>query len=245
MKGQGIFITGTDTDVGKTVVTAGLLATLRKRGYDIGLMKPFQTDFIEAEGRLLSPDLEFVLKFVDLETDYDLMNPIRLREPLAPSVAAEVEGVEIDLTKVDRAYEELLELHQGLIVEGAGGLMVPLAKNFLTPDLVKSFELPIIIVARPNLGTINHTVLTVKVARELGIKVLGVIINGLKEAEAGVAEKTNPEVIAELADVPILGIVPYIEDLDSNADKVDLARIFEENVEIDKITNSLQVTLNI
>jgi len=242
---RGFFITGTDTDVGKTVVTAGLLATLRKRGYDIGLMKPFQTDFIEAEGRLLSPDLEFVLKFVDLETDYDLMNPIRLREPLAPSVAAEVEGVEIDLTKVDRAYEELLELHQGLIVEGAGGLMVPLAKNFLTPDLVKSFELPIIIVARPNLGTINHTVLTVKVARELGIKVLGVIINGLKEAEAGVAEKTNPEVIAELADVPILGIVPYIEDLDSNADKVDLARIFEENVEIDKITNSLQVTLNI
>lgn len=242
---RGFFITGTDTDVGKTVVTAGLLATLRKRGYDIGLMKPFQTDFIEAEGRLLSPDLEFVLKFVDLETDYDLMNPIRLREPLAPSVAAEVEGVEIDLTKVDRAYEELLELHQGLIVEGAGGLMVPLAKNFLTPDLVKSFELPIIIVARPNLGTINHTVLTVKVARELGIKVLGVIINGLKEAEAGIAEKTNPEVIAELADVPILGIVPYIEDLDSNADKVDLARIFEENVEIDKITNSLQVTLNI
>ncbi|PRX35578.1 dethiobiotin synthetase [Orenia metallireducens] len=242
---RGFFITGTDTDVGKTVVTAGLLATLRKRGYDIGLMKPFQTDFIEAERRLLSPDLEFVLKFVDLETDYDLMNPIRLREPLAPSVAAEVEGVEIDLTKVDRAYEELLELHQGLIVEGAGGLMVPLAKNFLTPDLVKSFELPIIIVARPNLGTINHTVLTVKVARELGIKVLGVIINGLKEAEAGIAEKTNPEVIAELADVPILGIVPYIEDLDSNADKVDLARIFEENVEIDKITNSLQVTLNI
>jgi len=242
---RGFFITGTDTDVGKTVVTAGLLATLRKRGYDIGLMKPFQTDFIEAEGRLLSPDLEFVLKFVDLETDYDLMNPIRLREPLAPSVAAEVEGVEIDLTKVDRAYEELLELHQGLLVEGAGGLMVPLAKNFLTPDLVKSFELPIIIVARPNLGTINHTVLTVKVARELGIKVLGVIINGLKEAEAGIAEKTNPEVIAELADVPILGIVPYIEDLDSNADKVDLARIFEENVEIDKITNSLQVTLNI
>jgi len=241
---KGFFITGTDTDVGKTVVTAGLLATLRERGYDIGLMKPFQTDFIEDGERLLSPDLEFVLKFVDLETDYDLMNPIRLREPLAPSVAAEVEGVKIDLTKVDRAYEELLELHQAIIVEGAGGLMVPLAKNFLTPDLVKRFELPIIIVARPNLGTINHTVLTVKVARQLGIEVLGVIINGFKAAEAGIAEKTNPEVIAELADVPILGIVPYIEDLDSNVDKIDLAKIFEENVEIDKIVDNVQLTVD-
>ncbi|OCL25509.1 dethiobiotin synthase [Orenia metallireducens] len=235
---RGFFVTGTDTDVGKTVVTAGLLAALRERGYDIGLMKPFQTDFIEAEGRLLSPDLEFALRFVDLDTDYDLMNPIRLREPLAPSVAAEIEGIEIDLTKVDRAYQELLALHQGLIVEGAGGLMVPLAKNFLIPDLVKSFDLPIIIVARPNLGTINHTVLTVKVARQLGIEVLGVIINGLKE-EAGIAERTNPEVIAELANVDILGIVPYIEGLESGSEKVDLARIFEEYVEVEKIIDSL------
>ncbi|TDX59319.1 dethiobiotin synthase [Orenia marismortui] len=237
---RGFFITGTDTDVGKTVITAGLLAVLRERGHDIGLMKPFQTDFIEKDGEILSPDLEYVLRFVDIDTDYDLMNPIRLREPLAPSVAAEVEGIEIDLTKVDRAYEELLTIHRGLIVEGAGGLMVPLTKDFLIPDLIKKLDLPLIIVARPNLGTINHTVLTVKVARQLGIEVLGVIINGFKEEEAGIAEETNPEVIAELADVDILGIIPYIEGLDSGCEKVDLAKVFEENVEIDKIIDSLQ-----
>ncbi|WP_018248036.1 dethiobiotin synthase [Orenia marismortui] len=241
---RGLFITGTDTDVGKTVVTAGLLAALRERGHDIGLMKPFQTDFIEKDGEILSPDLEYVLPFVDLDTDYDLMNPIRLREPLAPSVAAEVEGIEIDLTKVDRAYEELLTIHRGLIVEGAGGLMVPLTKDFLIPDLIKKLDLPLIIVARPNLGTINHTVLTVKLARQLGIEVLGVIINGFKEEEAGIAEETNPQVIAELADVEILGIIPYIEDLNSSSKKLDLAKIFEDHVNMEKIIDNVQFTID-
>jgi dethiobiotin synthetase len=235
MKGQGIFITGTDTDIGKTVVTAGLVASLRQQGYDWGAMKPFQSGAIKEGDRLLAPDVEFILQITDLEADYDLLNPIRLEPALAPSVAAEVEGVEIDISKVKNAYHKLQEEYQGVIVEGAGGLMVPLAKNFLVPDLIKILDLPIIIVARPNLGTINHTVLTVKMARELGFNVLGVIINGLKKDEAGIAEKTNPELISKLAEIPILGVVPYIENLENDLEAIDLAKIITDNVDLEQI----------
>ncbi len=230
---RGIFITGTDTDVGKTVVTAGILAALREKGYNLGVMKPFQSGAIESSDKLLAPDLEFILERIDLEAEYELMNPIRLKASLAPSVAAEVEGVEINLSKVRDAYTKLLTEYDALVVEGAGGLMVPLAENFLIPDLVQMLDLPIIIVARPNLGTINHTVLTVKMARSLGLEVLGVIINGLKEEETGIAEETNPQIISQLAQVPILAIIPYIEDLED----ADLAEVFNDKLDIERLIN--------
>ncbi|GAB6138685.1 dethiobiotin synthase [Halanaerobaculum tunisiense] len=236
--GAGIFIIGTDTDIGKTVVTAGLTAALRQQSYDLGVMKPFQSGAIEEGNKLLAPDIEFVLKHTSLDTDYDLLNPIRLEPPLAPSVAAREEGVEIDLDQVKSAYQQLQEKYQGLVVEGAGGLMVPLAKDFLIPDLVTMLDLPVIIVARPNLGTINHTVLTVKLARQLGIDVLGVIINGYPQ-EAGVAEETNPDIISDLAEIPILGIVPYIEDLE----EVDLGKVVADNVDLERIIDNVECTI--
>ncbi|KXS43035.1 MULTISPECIES: dethiobiotin synthase [unclassified Candidatus Frackibacter] len=240
---KGFFITGTDTGVGKTVLTAGLIDGLRQKGYDIGVMKPFQSGAIKKEDELLAPDIEFVLEMTGLKGDdkltYDLMNPVRLSPPLAPSVAAEIEGAEVRIEKVKFAYQRLQEQHQALVVEGAGGLMVPLTDNFLIPDLVKLLNLPVIIVARPSLGTINHTVLTVKVAKELGLNVLGVIINGLKEEEVGVAEETNPEIIAELAQIPILGIVPYINELNDRSREVNLGEIVAQNVDLDRLSDKL------
>lgn len=250
---NGIFITGTDTGVGKTVVTAGLIAVLRQKGYNIGGMKPFQSGAIRQGEELLAPDIEFVLEMTDLKTDlgdsgidYDLMNPVRLEPPLAPSVAAEVAKKEIEVEQVELAYQKLQKQYRALIVEGAGGLMVPLAEDFLIPDLIKLLDLPVIIVARPNLGTINHTVLTVKVARQLGLEVLGVIINGLKGKQAGIAEKTNPKMITQLAQVPVLGIVPYVEDLEDSIEKfvdynqeIDLGNLVAKNVDLDLILESL------
>ncbi|ADL13405.1 dethiobiotin synthase [Acetohalobium arabaticum] len=236
----GIFITGTDTGIGKTVVTAGLVAALQQQGYNIGAMKPFQSGAVESNGRLLAPDLEFLLKTTELVADgYDLMNPVRLKPPLAPSVAAEVEGVEVDIDEVESAYNSLQQQYQSLIVEGAGGLMVPLAENFLIPDLIKLFSLPVVVVARPNLGTINHTVLTVKVARQLGLEIIGVIINGLKEEEAGLAEETNPELIEELVDIPVLGIVPYREAIGDDPEEVDLGKLIIENVDLEPVIEYL------
>ncbi|GAB6099348.1 dethiobiotin synthase [Halanaerocella petrolearia] len=236
---RGIFITGTDTDIGKTVVTTGLTAALRQQGYDLGVMKPFQSGAIEEDNKLLAPDIEFVLEHISLEADYDLMNPIRLKHPLAPSVAAKEEDVKIDLKQVTSAYQQLQRKYQGLVVEGAGGLMVPLAEEFLIPDLVKMLDLPVVIVARPNLGTINHTVLTVKLARQLGLDVLGVIINGYPE-ETGVVEETNPDIISELAEVPILGIVPYIDDLE----EVDLGEVIADSVDLEEIIDNVELTID-
>lgn len=235
----GIFITGTDTGIGKTVVTTGLVAALQQQGYDIGAMKPFQSGAVESSNRLLAPDLEFILKTTELTANYDLMNPVRLSLPLAPSVAAELEGVEINIEEVEAAYKRLQKEYQALIVEGAGGLMVPLAENFLIPDLIKLFSLPVVVVARPNLGTINHTVLTVKAARQLGLEVIGVIINGLKENKAGLAEETNPELIEELADIPVLGTVPYREAIGDESEEVDLGRLIIENVDLESIIQFL------
>jgi len=238
---SGVFITGTDTDIGKTVITTGLISALRARGSDIGGMKPVQSGAIKQDGQLLAPDIEFLLNYVDLDDDYDLLNPIRLAPALAPSVAAKVAEEEIDINQIMTAYQSLQSTHQALVVEGAGGLMVPVTDDFLIPDLVKSLDLPVVVVVRPDLGTINHTVLTVKAAQNLGLEVLGVIINGYRIDQAGIAEKTNPNLIAQLAEVPILGVVPYLEELTDANNPIDLGAVIEEHVDLEVIVDSVSV----
>lgn len=154
-----------------------------------------------------------------------LINPYCLEPPLAPSVAAELTGTVIDLSVISRAYRELCKIHDLMLVEGAGGIMVPVIGRFLIADLIKMLDLPAIIVARPGLGTVNHTLLTVEYAKSRGIHVAGIIINGLKESEAGPAEKTNPGLIAELSGVPVMGIIPFDDGV--GVDKGKPGRIIE------------------
>lgn len=232
---QGVFITGTDTGIGKTIITTGLIAALQEAGYDIGGMKPFQSGAYREDNKLLAPDVEVMLKYTRLNDSYELLNPVRLKPALAPNVAAEIEDEEIELNRVETAYQKLQEQYQGLVVEGAGGLMVPLTDDFLIPDLIKLLDLPIIIVARPSLGTINHTLLTVKTARNLGLDILGVVINDYPQKNPGVAEKTNPELIARLGKVPILGIVPHLAQLDAQEGQVDLGSVIKEHVDLERI----------
>ena len=135
----------------------------------------------------------------------------------APGVAAAQEGKEIDLNQIARAWEELARRYDILVTEGAGGFYVPLIDTrFLIFDMVFWLGLPLIVVARPGLGTINHTVLTVKAAQQAGLPVAGVVINRYP-AQPNLAEQTNPEVIASLTGVPILGKIPEIPHLDSAA----------------------------
>ncbi|MFW5981188.1 MAG: dethiobiotin synthase [bacterium] len=236
---KGVFITGTDTNVGKTFVAACLLSYLRKQGYNYTYMKPFQSGSVKQGGKLFAPDLDFVLENTKLDGDYDLLNPVRLELPLAPSVAARIEGRDIDVDEVYLAYQTLQENYTGVLVEGAGGLIVPLFKNYLITDLIKKLKLPIVIVARAGLGTINHTLLTVKVAKELGIEILGIIINGFNRLNKNLAELTNPEVIAELTDVPILGIIPYISRLEDGIKNIDIANMFSDNINCSVIHEKL------
>ncbi|MCK8827444.1 dethiobiotin synthase [Natroniella acetigena] len=231
---RNLFITGTDTDIGKTIVTAGLVATLQQ-DYKTTVMKPVQSGAAKKEGKLIAPDIDFVKKMVDLEEDEQLVNPILLKEPLAPSLAAKLEEREVDLEAIDQAYRSLQVENDLVVVEGAGGMIVPIRDDYLISDLIQRLDLPIIIVARPNLGTINHTCLTVEYAREQGIDIVGIIINGLQEV--GIAEKTNPRIIEELTGLPVLGVLPWIEELEENRE--EFIRVFKEEIDLDYIKDYL------
>jgi len=198
----GIFITGTDTGIGKTYVTAAILVELRRRGVKAAAFKPISC----GEGG--RADAELYWELMDREQPLDLLNPVYLKHPLAPSVSAKLEGKQINLKAVFRAYSLLANHYSPVLVEGAGGLLVPIKRNYFVADLAKELRLPVVIVSRLSLGTINHTVLTVRQARAMGLKVKGIVLNDTL-GRHGLAERTNVTVVPELCGVPLLGVMPH------------------------------------
>ena len=214
---RGIFITGTDTDVGKTWVAAGLTAAMRQQGVKAVYFKPIQSGCPEADGHLVPTDADFARRLAGLTEPLNVLTPIALRLPLAPGVAAAQAGVTVDLERIAAGLRDLAGRYDFFVVEGAGGLYVPLVgTHFLVLDLIRWLGLPLAVVAKSGLGTINHTVLTVKAAQAVGIKVAGVILNRYPD-NPGLAAATNPGVIEALTGVPILGKLPEVADLTSPA----------------------------
>jgi dethiobiotin synthetase len=212
---RGLFITGTDTGVGKTVVAAALAAVLRRRGADVGVMKPIATGCLRRREGLVSEDAEFLAKAADAPEPLEEISPIRLAEPLAPTVAAARAGLELDLAPMWAAWRRLGAAHDAMIVEGIGGLLCPVTPRRLLADLVPGFGLPLLIVARSGLGTINHAALTVEAARSRGLAIAGIVINGYNADTPEVAETTNPDEIQRVTDVPVLGLVPRDPETDA------------------------------
>jgi dethiobiotin synthetase len=220
------------------VITGGLAGALRSRGINVGVMKPVASGCtICREGKLLSEDALFTMQAAGIpESEYELVNPYRLEQPLAPRLAAELAGVDIDIEHIRDCYDQLTTRHDFMLVEGAGGITTPLNKNYLVADLIGMLDLPIVVVARPNLGTINHTLLTVEYARQRGLTVAGVIINGYNPAQAGIAEKTNLGLIEELAKVPVLGMVPLAEGMNVFQQQLgNIVELINAHVDIDRL----------
>jgi dethiobiotin synthetase len=205
----GIFITGTDTGVGKTYVGTGIAATLRASGVDVGVLKPVETGCALRRGRLVPSDALHLARAAGTEDPLDLINPYRFRLPLAPSVAAALDRKRINVNRIKKAFRDLVQRHDFLIVEGAGGIMVPLAGKYLYRDLAADLGLPVLVVARPGLGTINHTLLTLSALRSAKAPVSGIVINHSTKERRGLAERTSPQVITRLSGVPVLGIVRH------------------------------------
>lgn len=215
--GKGIFVTGTDTNVGKTVVAAALAAALKIDGVDVGVMKPVQTGALPDNdtNQLLSvlggappaslraPDAEYLKATAGVDDPMRLICPSMYITPVAPMVAAEFEGRPVNVGAILSAYRDLAARHDFVVVEGAGGITVPLTEDYLMADLARAMGLPILVVARPSLGTINHTRLTVEYAKAAGLEVVGVVINRCP-ARPDIAERTNPAVIERLCKVPVL-----------------------------------------
>ena len=209
---KGIFIAGTDTGVGKTFVSAILLSSLRKAGLDAVPMKPVQTGCVSRKGRLAAPDLEFILRFAGIKAtnaEKELMCPFRFKPACSPHLAAAMAGKTISFDRILRSFRKLAGKHQAVIVEGAGGVLVPIGRNKTMLDLMKMLELPIILVARPGLGTINHTLLSVGEIRRAGLNLHGVIFNQARRGRHGIIEKDNIATIARLGRVRILGCIPF------------------------------------
>jgi dethiobiotin synthetase len=235
-----VFVTGTDTEVGKTVVAAGLALALKNRGLSVGVLKPAATGCRSHRGKRIAEDVEYLAGASTSEDERELICPYMLREPLAPEVAAKLEGAHIDIRKIIRAFRELLRRHEVLIIEGAGGVFVPIKRNYFMIDLMAALSSPIIIVARPGLGTINHTLLTREVARERKIDVMGIIINNYVERPS-LAERTNPDVIRRYAGTELLGIMPHLKGVSVPKMAYDgLLKATEDNIDIQEILDHLR-----
>ncbi len=227
---KGFFVTGTDTGVGKTVISAALVRLLKGVGLSVCAMKPIESGCMRKGDVLVPADGALLRTMAGMEEDISVVTPYALEAPLAPMVAAEREGVRIEPERIKKIFDGLAKRYDAAIVEGVGGLLVPIRRDFYVLDLAGELGLPLVVVARPGLGTINHTLLTVRCALDSGVQVAGVVINRLGPADGDQDPSwpTNPEVIRELSGVPLIGIFPYLKDISGPA----LEKTARENLDL-------------
>ncbi|NJD54875.1 MAG: dethiobiotin synthase [Nitrospirae bacterium] len=224
---KGFFITATDTGVGKTIIAGALIKVIQSFGIKTCAMKPVESG-CGKEGDILIPyDGTFLRQAAHMEEPMRLITPYCFENPLSPYAAAEIEGRTINIDEIKKAYYTLYRSYESIIVEGIGGLMVPLKKDYYVVDLAKEFALPLLIVAKPGLGTINHTMLTVNYALEAGLEVAGLIINYSRPSENSLAEKNNPKVLEEICPVPVIGTFPYLKGMGEDILEMTALRNFD------------------
>jgi dethiobiotin synthetase len=221
---QGIFVTGTDTGVGKTFVASGLAALFRQKGLSVGVMKPVQTGCLTRHGVRTAPDARLLLRASGADDPIDQVCPYRFTLPAAPWVAAEHESTRIDIGRIEESYKWLSSRHRIMVVEGAGGLLTPITSDMDMLELARRLNLPLIIVATPRLGTLNHTLLTVRWAQREGLSVLGVIFNRPFRKSPTRVEKINPRTYSRLSSIPVLGTIPYLKGLNNAKGRLDGVR---------------------
>jgi dethiobiotin synthetase len=204
----GLFVTATDTEVGKTVISGAIADHFRRQGLRVAVSKPVATGAVHRREGWVSEDAEFLASCADTPFPLDLVCPQRYREPLAPAVAADRANQPLDWESVDRSLRLMTAESDVIVVEGVGGVLVPLDKQHTVLDLARWLRLPTVVVARPNLGTINHTLLTVETLRRANVPVVGVVINRYPADTPSTAEETNPRYIEKYGKVPVLAIVP-------------------------------------
>jgi len=213
--GKAYFVTATDTEVGKTFITAGLAKVAQLAGRNIGISKPISCGGID--------DPIFYKKLLNISDGIDEINPIRFKRPLAPYSAKKKEKVKIDIPKIKRHVASLKKWRDITFVEGIGGALVPIKKDYFVSDLIKDLKIPCIIIARAGLGTINHTLMTIKILKKAGVKITGVIVNGYKGKE--LSERSNAQDIEELSGVPVIGNIKAKSSFDSLVSQIQKQRI--------------------
>ena len=208
---KSLFVTGTDTDVGKTCVSASIVKNLRDMDIDVGVMKPFASGH-KKNSNSLPQDVEILMKYSGSQDTIDLVNPYFFEIPTSPYDAAKILVQKINLQKVIDAYNKLLSSHDLVIVEGIGGLMTPITQNYFVSNLISELDIDTIIVMGSKLGTVNHTLLTYEHCKQMHLKLKGFIIN---QTEPNGYELTNlKQQIMELTSQIVYCAIPYHRNFD-------------------------------
>ncbi len=216
---RGYFITGTGTEVGKTVFTAGLTCWLRKNGSDAVPMKPVQTGAGKNSQGLTAPDLDFCLRMARLdppEHERALMQPYCYEPACSPHLAGRLAGGNYpEIHVIEEKFSKLLSIHDSVLVEGAGGVMVPISNAHTMLDIIKALSIPVILVSLSGLGTINHTLLSIGSLKTRGVVVAGFVLNDANRTseENGFIRKDNPGIIADFGKTHYIGTLRHVQEM--------------------------------
>ncbi len=221
---QSLFVTGTDTDVGKTYVTAGLAASFYEMGVNIGVMKPFAAGTAQKKG-FQSEDVEILSSAAHVDDAENLINPQFFPIPASPYTAWKKLKIKPKIATVLSSFKKLSKLHDAILVEGMGGVMTPILKDYFITDLIKDMKIPTVIVTRTKVGTVNHTLMTVKMCQKYKIPIKGIIINNFDD---GYPVNQLTKDLENLTGVKVLGSVPFITDMSN----VSLNGIFQKNIDM-------------
>lgn len=205
--GGGVFITGTDTGVGKTRVGLGLLAAARAQGYRTAAMKPVSAGCAVTSEGLRNDDALALKRAATLDRPYALVNPVAFAPPIAPHIAAAESAVPIDLRRIQSAFKQLRSGADFCVVEGAGGWLVPLGPRTSLADMAARLALPVVLVVGIRLGCLNHALLTVESIRRRGVTFAGWVANVLAGDDA--RPQANVDALRARIDAPLLATVPY------------------------------------
>ena len=230
---KGVFITGTDTDVGKTVITAGLAKLLHSHKIKVGVMKPFACSEKRYSKKYNTKDVKILIESIkkDAENiDENIVNPVFYNLPTAPYLAAKILKKEsTNIQEVINIYKKITHNHEFTLVEGIGGIMVPLTKNKTVIDVIKEMDLSVIVVTTNKIGTINHTIMTIKMCNKYKIPVFGIIINNIERNNDPKIDNNLPQILQEMTGKKILANIPFI----SNPTSHRVKKILEKSISVD------------
>ena len=221
---KSLFITGTDTDVGKTYITAGLAITLRKMGIDIGVMKPFAAGVQQKKG-FKSEDVEIISNAAQINDPEILLNPQFFPISASPFTAWKKLKIKPKIPLILSSFKKLSQIHKMMLVEGMGGTMTPILKDYYVANLIKDMKIPTVIVTRSKVGTVNHTLMTVMMCQKYRIPIKGIIINNFDD---GYPINQLKKDIESLTGIKVLGSIPFIKDMSDKS----LYRIFKKNIDM-------------
>lgn len=227
-KVKGIFVTGTDTGVGKTLVAGGIARVLYNSGKRVGVFKPVASGCSHQFEGLVNADAEFLRMCSHCNFSLSEINPVGYVQPAAPAVCEEFERRPVDYGLIEACCRKISAASDVMIVEGVGGVRVPVSRGVDVLDLAREFDLPVVVVSRPDLGTINHTLLTLDAVRGAGLDIAGVVISGYDAESAGLAQESLHGVLQEWGGVEILATVPLDEE--SNVEAGRLGEVVVETL---------------